>query len=326
MGRAAISFALAISSLAALPAASIAQLERERASEGTSKAEVAAYWTPERMRRATSLDHPPAPHRSAVGVAPSARSATGGPGRGSPLLVEPTLPAPQRVGGAVAAGYPVANWRRYPQSTHGKLFGRLKGVGPYECSATVVAAANASTVLTAGHCVKQPRGAWARNLIFVPSYRKGRAPYGRWIWKAAWVNGAWARLANPNFDFGAVRMARRGGERIEDAVGARGVAFGISPRQHYRAFGYPRNKADGQRLWGCGSRLKRRDPLYIGPGPRPIGIRCDMSTGASGGGWIVRGHYLSSLTSFGYAGQPKQIYGPYFGGAAKRLWRDAGRR
>jgi hypothetical protein len=56
-------------------------------------------------------------------------------------------------------------------------------------------------------------------------------------------------------------------------------------------------------------------------------ISCDMTAGASGGGWVVwrdgRG-YVVSVTSYGYTNDRAHLYGPYQGDAALGLYRAAG--
>jgi V8-like Glu-specific endopeptidase len=310
--------AATIAAVALLGIASPAAASTPSAERVGSKQAVLAEWTPRQMRRAKPLAVPsssPA-HRSAGTARVPSPS-------GSPLRVPPTLPAPDA--GPAASSFPLPDATAYPQRSHGRLFARMKGVGPYSCSATVVSSPAASTVLTAAHCVKQPRGPWASRLVFVPAYDRGAAPFGRWAWKRAWVNRGWVRWASSNVDVAAVRIAPRGGSSIADTVGARGIVFDGAVKQRYEAFGYPSNKANGERPWGCESNFARRDPHYLPPGPRPIGIRCDMGHGASGGGWVDPDGLLASLTSFAYGDRPRVIYGPYLSGAAKKLWRKAGR-
>jgi hypothetical protein len=305
--------AIVVLALLALPAVAAPVGGPERAS---SKAEVLGHWTTQRMRRVRPLEHEaPSP-----GARP-ARSASPAASLRAPLLVPPGEPRPK----AGAASFAVPGGSEFPLRTHGKVFGRMKGLGPYECSATVVSSPAATTVVTAAHCVKEPRGPWAGKLIFVPAFDRGAAPYGRWVGNEVWVDRRWARRGNSNLDFAAIEIAPRGGTPIAEAIGSRGIAFNGRARQSYELFGYPINKARGERLWGCAARLKRRDPLYRPPGPRPIGVRCDMGPGSSGGGWITADGLLASVTSFAYARRPRVVYGPYLSAAAERVWRRAGR-
>ncbi|MEV7077961.1 hypothetical protein AB0N88_05375 [Streptomyces sp. NPDC093516] len=67
----------------------------------------------------------------------------------------------------------------------GKLFFTDHGEDA-SCTATVVTGANSSTVVTAGHCVNSSDllgedNQWTTNVMFVPGYRDGSAPYGKFV-------------------------------------------------------------------------------------------------------------------------------------------------
>lgn len=221
----------------------------------------------------------------------------------------------------------VANPTVYPNSTWGKVFGKIRGVGPYSCSATVVRARNRSVVFTAAHCVRDPgpRGRWAKKFTFIPSYTGGARPFGAWKWKTMFVEKQWVKQGNSNFDYAAVVFKRNNGARLQDQTGALSLAPRVAKRQTYRAAGYPFNKANGEQMWECISGFDRTDPFYRGPGPRPIGIGCDMLGGASGGGWMIDGNRLVSVTSFGYANRPDELYGPRLTNRAEKMRRRAQR-
>ncbi|HKJ36104.1 MAG TPA: hypothetical protein VKA36_06020 [Solirubrobacterales bacterium] len=236
--------------------------------------------------------------------------------------------------GATASGFrnftsrKVADQTAYPNSTNGKVFGKIPGLGSYTCSASVVHAKNRSVLFTAGHCVKEPgRGGWTKKLVFIPSYDRGSRPFGRWTWDAIFLKRAWAKRGNPNFDYAAITMRRSKGRTVERTVGSLGFAFNVpSRRQTYRAVGYPFNKFDTEVMWECISTYGGGDPLYRKPGPRPVGIGCDMLGGASGGGWAIAENRLASVTSFGFSDRPNQLYGPRLTKKANKLRLRAGRR
>ncbi len=287
-----------------------------------AEASGAGRWTPRQMRRAEPLGLLREP---GAGAASPTAAGSGGP----PGSVDGRPPATA----ATAARFrpfvsqAVNDSELYPNSTNGKIFGRLAGFGPYSCSGTVVHSANRSVLFTAGHCVKEPgRGGWAKKLIFVPSYRRGAGPFGQWTWDAIFTRSAWSRRGNINFDYAAVTLRRSGGRRVEDTVGSLGLAFNISKRQTYRPVGYPANKSNSRVMWECISKYGGRDPLYRRPGPPPMGIGCDMLEGASGGGWAIAGDRLASVTSFGIEGRPNRLYGPKLTKGANRMRLAAGRR
>ena len=117
------------------------------------------------------------------------------------------------------------------------------------------------------------------------------------------------------------------GRKLEKLTGSKGFAYNIPvKKKNYRAVGYPFNKNRTNTMWECLSGFGGYDPGYRGgPGPSPFGIGCDMSSGASGGGWTVPGEYLASVSSFTYDQLPNRLFGPRFSKAANRLRAAAGR-
>ncbi len=267
--------------------------------------------------------------------APSGVGASRGTGRDGPPLAIPGRPprgdfASRARAGSSAFGpfrsAAVADPTAWPNSAWGKVFGRIRGVGSFTCSATVVPARNSSVLFTAGHCVKEPGGRWVKSLTFVPAYEYGARPFGRWTAKAVFARKQWARRGNSNFDYASVRLRPNNGRRVERVVGSLGFAVNQPKRNTYRAVGYPFNRANAEAMWNCISEFGGGDPFYRPPGPRAIGIGCDMLGGASGGGWQIPGDFLASVTSFGYQNRPDQLYGPRLNSRAQKLRRAAAGR
>jgi hypothetical protein len=288
-------------------------------------------WSERRLRRAKPLELPGESARGlSAGSAASAGASDGPPRYGdgrAPLAASAATPD---------AGARPANFRKfssnavedpeaYPNSANGKLYGRFRGEGAYSCSATVVRGSNRSVIFTAAHCVRDPGrgGRWGTKLTFVPSYSDGEQPFGQWTWDAVYVKRAWSRKGNDNFDYAAITLHENGGQRVEDAVGSLGFAYNLPNRQTYRAVGYPANKRNSEVMWECVSTLGGRDPFHRRPGPAPLGIGCDMTSGASGGGWAIPGNRLASVTSFSYDGLEDQLYGPKLNRKANKLRRRA---
>ncbi len=175
-------------------------------------------------------------------------------------------------------------------------------------------------MFTAGHCVYDPRSRTAATrLAFIPSYDGGARPFGRWTVSKARTTEAWIRRENFDFDYATLTVRPRGGQRIEEVVGGRPLATNTPRDQTYNAFGYPSNFARAQRMWGCRGGYAGDDPRPIPGGPPPIGMGCDMTTGASGGGWVDDLGRLVSVSSFGYGQRPGFLYGPYLTPKAARL-------
>ncbi len=283
-----------------------------------SPAAVRAYWTAARMRDAEPADAlAPAPLTEA-GDRPVAASAA-------------SSSLHQRV----------QKTSRYPNRTEGKVFFSLPGGPPdggdYACSGTAVRSPSRSLVWTAGHCVFDPGvlgAGYATHWEFVPGYSGERRPFGEWPASSLATTRQWHGSdirsgGDSAFDFGAVTTSPRAGRLLQNRIGARRIAFGQPRDQVYTAFGYPADSPppefDGRHLFRCRSPYRGSDHS-VGP-PAAIRISCDMTGGASGGGWVFRRGdrgYVASVTSYGYAGEPDSLYGPYQGEVARRLWSYAG--
>ncbi len=254
----------------------------------------ARFWTPERMARARPLT--------------VERGAGGEP----VLKVGPTPPPFE--------SFEVPDPTVAPLNTHGKLFGFLPGFGGFECSATVVDTPSRSVVMTAGHCVYEPRnGAVAKRLAFVPAYTARARPFGRWTASTSRTTREWIKHENFDYDYATLTMRPRRGQAIENVVGGRPLATDTAREQIYNSYGYPSNFAHAQRMWTCRGPYAGDDPRPIPGGPPPIGMACDMKEGASGGGWINDLGQLVSVTSFGYGKRVGFLYGPYLTSKAARL-------
>ena len=287
---------------------------------GQPAKEIREYWTAARMRAAK----PAGLHLRSNGLvrSPALEQAPGLPR---------TVSQERRRRAATDASAASAS---FPERVHGKVFFTISGgsnPGDYVCSGTVVDAPSHTLVWTAGHCVNDAGsgGGYATNWVFVPGYRNGQRPYGTWPASRLFTTGAWERNANVRVDLGAARLGRDGqGRGIEDVVGARGIAFNEPREQEFRAFGYPalptlfRPDFDGERLSECESG-RTGDDNPPGAGPETLEIRCDMTAGASGGGWVIDGGLVNSVTSYGYVGDFDHLYGPYHGTVAERLYLEA---
>jgi hypothetical protein len=291
----AVTVAAAACGVAAQPAAA------EPGGAPRDAAAIRDYWTPERMR-------------DAVPINPLA-----GP-----------LQAKQR-GGTIAK--PVRRSQRKPNRSHGKVFFTLGGVD-YVCSATAVKSRGENVVWTAGHCVYGPTGllatGFASNWEFVPAYRDGDAPLGEWPRRPGGLEATpqWKQSSegclpltacgDVAHDFGAANVVERNGRSLQDRVGGRGIQFNGPRDRTYKAIGYPADPPfDGERMYGCRSAYQGQD--NSAGNPPPMRIRCDMTGGSSGGGWVAGGK-VASVVSYGYNDEPNNLYGPYQGSAAKSLY------
>ena len=296
-------------------------------------ARVLDYWTQARMRAAqpvpvetggepdiappSAADPDPAPPTyvppAAPGPAPGARMLRG-------TAAEPTA---NRRGRATPVADPSAAGIR----AHGKVFftlAKLPEPNDYVCSGTAVNSRNRSVVMTAGHCVYdvEDGAGKATNFIFVPAYESHATPYGVWPAKSLSTTRQWKQTGNLRYDLGAAVVRRDHGRRLQSVVGARGVGFSQPRDQSFDIFGYPAEGSfDGESEYLCTSDSKGSDSPG-GKGPNTIRAGCNMTGGASGGGWLVGDRTLISVTSYGYNNDPGYLYGPYLATTAKKLYKS----
>lgn len=265
-----------------------------------------AFWTADRMRGATPLDlhlgadalktlKPPAPGSTTTTVAPTAFPQAGGPWTG---------------GGAVV-------------KTSGRVFFTFQG-RTASCSGNAVTSKNASTVITAGHCVKY-QGSWHTNWVFVPAYDNGQAPYGQWTASKTLTTPQWEASEDINHDIGAAVVAPLNGQTLTSVTGAQGIQFNGGYNKQMYAFGFPAaSPYDGTKLIYC-SGNSSKDWLFS----QDHSLGCNMTGGSSGGPWFTgfnesAGTGLQvSVNSFGYVFLPNRMFGPYFGNEAKALYDKA---
>ncbi len=247
-------------------------------------------------------------------------------------------PAPAPFAGATngVAGYdyPPPFERYAPYATPRSLFplmavGRLfftQGGVRYSCSAASI---GNYAVWTAGHCIHAGDGSadgWSSNVIFVPAYHNGRAPFGQWAAVNLWTKQGWYASGDFRYDMAGATLKKLGGRKISQRVGALGFAWNQGLKVHWHAVGYPAGDPfDGSRQYVCTASYATSD-LSMGE-PAPSGMGCDMTGGSSGGPWITgfspssrSGNFLNGNVSYGYLDEPLQMFSPYFDDDAKGLY------
>ena len=279
-----------------------------------SPAAVRSYWTPERMRAAESVEPPASAGAGTVG--PSAQAAA--------------IPPDQETNPALDTSY--------PQRLHGRLFVVLGGIRA-SCSATVVDSRDRDLIVTAAHCLVIPGEAsggrgivFADSVLFVPGYRDGAAPLGTYAGTEMATPAAAAQSGDVAFDFGAVKLATgsASGAPVQDALGARGIAFNRSVRSYrndsFEIYGYPavpKPDYDGERPIVCYSKFQGFERFSGAPMIAP----CHQQQGSSGGGWVRDGR-VESVVSHGSCAVPSTactlISGSYFGEAEFKAYRKLG--
>lgn len=263
-------------------------------SEQAEAARVLRYWTPERMASARPLD----------------------------LVVDGKGDAGLRFGrpapSATASFLTVETPEVPPYSFNGRIFIKVGNLRGY-CSGTAINSPTRTLVLTAGHCVNSGneggRTTWFRNLLFVPAYTAGKAPFGAFAARRSKIFAPrqWTKTGNPDFDLGAfLTLPNNRGINVADAVGGGAtVAMGLSRKQKFATFGYPGNV---KRMQGCNSPYVGDDRLsFPFPGPPTLAIRCHWAPGASGGGWLINGGtQINGLNAYLHLNNRSRTFGPYF--------------
>jgi hypothetical protein len=291
-----------------------------------------AYWTAKRMRAAEPL-----PVRK---VAPSGSPATplsapAGPNAAAPATVDRsrTIPGHPPVGQRIhpsppyqSGEVPLANQTIYPTSTNGRIFGKFQGIGQYSCSATVVSSKSQSVIMTAGHCVFDEDAGFASKIVFVPAYHDGDRPFGIWAATNAVIGKGYFKILNPNNDYAALRVKSATGN-VGAVVGEEGLAYSQPRGQAFQVIGYPFNLGKTELMWNCVTSFAGVDNHDHFPGKPDSGVGCDMTEGASGGGWTIFDAqgvpYLNSVTSYGYPQLKKVIFGPYLTKKASKIVNEA---
>ncbi|MDH3694328.1 MAG: hypothetical protein OER96_07140 [Gammaproteobacteria bacterium] len=220
-------------------------------------AEIATYWTPERMQNAEPVPLPEVVQPSSSSSVSSSALPAGakpsyapgwapgsGPQPSADLRIEidkghalydvatglvdtqdgavPTNPADPLAYAPFQRWTWFGRYLTYPTSTIGKLFFTLNG-GNFVCSASVI---QKNTLATAGHCVSDGAGNFATNFLFCPSYNKGGpsgsgAPNpatGCWAFTSATVPSAWFFSAEIDRDYACIVTATTG-DTVADSVG-----------------------------------------------------------------------------------------------------------
>jgi hypothetical protein len=253
-----------------------------------TRGQVVRYWTVERMKNAK-------PAERVAGQSPKAK-----PGGGTAAATEVPLPYP---------------------SAEGKVFFTDSGVN-YVCSGSAILSTNESVVWTAGHCVNEGPGAYYTNFMFVPAYRDGAAPYGKFVAPTLLTTSGWRTSGEFGVDLGAAVVGtNESGQSLTDAVAELPLVFNSARNQSYRVYGYPAaGKFNGQRMYVCNTAWSRNDTSTT---PDTMGVPCNMTGGSSGGGWVTAAGSVASVVSYGYSNLKNVLFGPYQETEALQLYTAA---
>ncbi|MGD0242355.1 MAG: hypothetical protein ABSB59_18780 [Streptosporangiaceae bacterium] len=213
--------------------------------------------------------------------------------------------------------------RRIPAAARvGALFLHDAG-GNHFCTASVVASPGRDLLVTAAHCINGgPHGGPRGDIVFIPGYRDGKAPYGIWTPARLVVAKGWASAADPALDVGFVVLKPYHGRAIQQVLGGDTLTIDPGYRNLVRVTGYP---ASRDRPITCRNWTSRESATQLR-------FDCDGFTGGtSGSPWITgfnpatgTGRIVGVLGGYQQGGDTAGIsYSAYLGPAIKRLYRRA---
>ncbi|MCO5967996.1 trypsin-like serine peptidase [Actinoallomurus soli] len=235
----------------AAPAAADVETVRAVSHAEPDAARAAAYWTVSRMASAT-----PTGHRSA-------RKA------GKPSGPPAGTPTAEKGGGSRSVG---------------ALF-YDDGDGGHYCTASVVHTPKKDLILTAAHCLYDPKKhIYARHIAFVPDYNAARPrPYGVWPIRRTWLDARWTRHGDPDLDVGFAALRKVGGRHIADVVGSNTLRTGQGYTNRVTVIGYPvRSHNPADKPVRCTNRTFKQ-------ARHQLGFDCrGLYGGTSGSPWLLR--------------------------------------
>jgi hypothetical protein len=307
------------------------------------------YWTADRMRRAVPCPTPKATTNSrqspdaifqqfagAPGFDPSYDPGGHG-GRNSEMLLDDEAGA-QRAAEAIPGNpyaYPPPQTTFYvldslygtssapfPYKAVGRVFYTAPNGKDYSCSGAVI---GGRAVLTAGHCVSNGQGTYFKNWIFIPAYKAGEMPFGKWTASSFLTFAAYHQGGSMARDVAFAVVNSRDGVQISQTVGYLGFTYNLPLVQHWSMFGYP-----GEGPW-TGAYMIDTEASYAGtdPAETPLtpGIGTTQLGGCSGGPWILyfapggtnKYNLANGVNSYSLDNMDYEIFSPYFDSSVKAL-------
>ncbi|MDH6585662.1 V8-like Glu-specific endopeptidase [Streptomyces sp. SAI-208] len=191
----------------------------------------------------------------------------------------------------------------------GARVGALFDGGQHHCTASVVRSPHRDLLVTAAHCLDNGDD----GLVFVPGYRDGRAPYGKWKVRERFLPQGWAEGQDEDSD---VAFATVEGE-VQGVVGGNpfvtGTATGATA---VTVTGYPSTRAVPISCTNKPTRHSRTQQRIACP---------DFTGGTSGSPWVNGdGQVVGVLGGHEQGGATADVsYSVVLGAEAAALYRDA---
>jgi len=195
--------------------------------------------------------------------------------------------------------------------------------GNHFCTASPVTSPGRDLLITAAHCINGGKGGgYRQDIVFIPGYRDGQAPYGVWVPARLLVAPQWMNSSDPDFDVGFIVLEPDNGKNIEDVLGANQLGIDPGYRNLVRVTGYP---ASEDAPVTCTSWTSEQSPSQLR-------FECGGFTGGtSGSPWVTHfdprtqtGTIVGVLGGYQEGGSTDAIsYSSYLGEEVQRLYSQA---
>jgi V8-like Glu-specific endopeptidase len=227
-------------------------------------------------------------------------------------------PSPARPAAARPSGTPTAM-----PATFGRRIGALFFHGTkrdHFCTASAVDSPGRNLIVTAAHCVHAGRGGgYLTDLVFVPGYRNGGAPYGIWRVRSAYVDPRWVRESDPDLDVGFAALEPLGGRNIADVLGTNLLGVNQGFANVVRVTGYPTSSEEPVTCVNTTTKQEAHQMRFACKGYYP---------GTSGSPWLTRydpkarrGEVVGVIGGYHQGGRGDMIsYSAYFDDDVRRLY------
>ncbi|MFI6155930.1 trypsin-like serine peptidase [Kitasatospora sp. NPDC051170] len=191
--------------------------------------------------------------------------------------------------------------------------------GDHFCTASVVDSAGLNLVVTAAHCVWDPKLGQRSDLVFVPGYRDGETPSGVWPLLAVTVDDAWKSGADPDMDVAFAVVQAQSGLQVQQVLGANKLGVNLGYDLSVRVTGYP---GSSEVPITCSNRTTEQSPTQLR-------IDCpDYTGGTSGSPWVTdfdpstrTGTVVGVIGGYQEGGDdPNTSYSSYFGDRVQALY------
>jgi V8-like Glu-specific endopeptidase len=189
------------------------------------------------------------------------------------------------------------------------------------CSASVVDSPVGDLVITAAHCMT---GRSPGQVVFVPGYVGGRAPYGAWTVTRVIVAPQWASTADPDDDVAFLEVSQpQTGVAIQRMTGGERLGIGQPPARLVVVTGYPDNGdtpvscRNYARLFSPAQLVFRCGGFTSGTSGSPLLADVDPGTGLGTLIGVIGGYQQGGLTD-------TVSYAARFGATVAALYQAAG--